>query len=161
MDENDETKPGPGWTERQRRVNSDYHAFNSGNNGNLDNLRNAALGGSANYVALGRYLHYLQDAYSHRGFSNPYIGQAGSNGTDWPGFGGLVVDNTNHDVGKAAEMANATWFAIRDWIKAHKCKCGDQGDTNVHSWWPQVIQFLETSNSQLETKRQILGVPLR
>ena len=72
-----------------------------------------------------------------------------------------MVDNTNHDVGKAAEMAGATWFALRDWIKAHKCRCGDQGDTSVHSWWPIVIQFLETDNGELERKRQILGVPQR
>ena len=106
-------------------------------------------------------MHYLQDTFSHRGFSNPYIGQAGSNGRDLPIFGGLVVDNSNHEVGNAAEMAKATWFAIRDWIKVQKCRCGDQGDTNVHSWWPQLIQFLETDNRELERKRQILGVPRR
>jgi RHS repeat-associated protein len=160
-DENPETSPGPGWTERQRAANSDFHAFNSGNNANLSNLRAGALGGETNFNALGKYLHYQQDAFSHKGFSNPFIGQAGYNGRDLPGFGGLVVDHTNHDVGKAAEMAAATWFAIRDWIRAHKCHCVDQGDTNVASWWPQVIHFLETDNDQLETKRRILGVPAR
>jgi len=160
-DENDDTSPGPGWTARQRKANSDYHAFNKGNNGNLANLRNNSLSGNSNYVGLGMYLHYLQDSYSHKDFSNSYYGQAGSNGTDYPIIGGLVVDNTNHDVGKAAQMASATWFAIRDWIKAKKCKCGDQGDTNVNSWWPQVMEFLKTDNSQLERKRQILGIPSR
>lgn len=161
VDEDAETKPRLGSNEGQRQINSDFHAFNPGNNGNLTNLRNIAFRSAGTVGDLGRYLHYLQDSFSHRGFSSSLIGQAGSNGTDYPLFGGLVVDNTNHDVGKSAEMAGATWFAIRDWIRTKRCKCADQGDTNVHSWWPRVIQFLERDNSELETKRQILGVPLR
>ena len=58
-------------------------------------------------------------------------------------------------------MASATWFAIRDWIKAKKCKCGDQGDMDVNKLWPQLMDFLKTDNGQLERKRQILGVPPR
>ena len=58
-------------------------------------------------------------------------------------------------------MVAATWFAIRDWIKAKKCKCGDQGDTDVNSWWSQAMRFLEADNDDLELKRQILGVPPR
>ena len=161
VDENPETSPGPGWTEGQRQINSELHAFNEGNMKNLSNLRNIAFSKSGTCGDLGKYLHYLQDTFSHRGFNSPYVGQAGSNGIDVPGFGGLVVDNTNHDVGKSAEMVSATWFAIRDWIRAKKCNCGDQGDTGVEKWWPQVISFLEADNDQLETKRQILGVPRR
>jgi len=56
-------------------------------------------------------------------------------------------------------MAAATWFALRDWIKAKKCSCDDQKDTDVHKWWPQLVKFLKTNNDQLETKREILGVP--
>ena len=150
--------PRAGWNEGQRQINSDLHAFNPGNNGNLTNLRNIAFGRGSGYGDLGRYLHYLQDTFSHRGFSSAYYGQAGAIlSLDNP----LAVDFTNHDVGKAAEMAGATWFAIRDWIKAKKCSCGDQGDTDVHKWWPQVIDFLEADNDQLELKRSILGVPRR
>jgi RHS repeat-associated protein len=151
-DEDPETSPGLGWNEGQRQINSDYHAFNSGNNGNLNNLRNIAVGRGSSYGDLGRYLHYLQDTFSHRGFYSPVYGQL---------TGGFAVDDTNNDVGKSAEMAGATWFAIRDWIKAKKCDCGDQGDTGVHQWWPTVIRFLETDNDQLELKRQTLGVPRR
>lgn len=142
-------------------MNSNFHAFNEGNLGNLNNLRSGAFANDADCGELGKYLHYLQDTFSHRGFSSSYIGQAGSNGSDFPGLGGLVVDNTNHDVGKAAEMVSATWFAIRDWIRTRKCNCGDQGDTDVHKWWPQVISFLEADNNQLEAKRQTLDVPQR
>jgi RHS repeat-associated protein len=154
-DEDEETSPGFGWNEGQRQINSDFHAFNNGNNGNLNNLRNIAFGRGSAYGDLGRYLHYLQDTFSHRGFGNSIIGQGQAL------WDVLSVDYTNHDVGKAAEMAGATWFAIRDWIKTKKCECGDQGDTNVEKWWPQVIAFLETDNDQLERKRRILGVPKR
>src|SRR5262249_975917 len=112
VDENPQTSPGPGWTEGQRQINSELHAFNEGNTKNLSNLRNIAFSKSGTCGDLGKYLHYLQDTFSHRGFSSPYVGQAGSNGIDVPGFAGLVVDNTNHDVGKSAEMVSATWFAI-------------------------------------------------
>jgi hypothetical protein len=79
-------------------------------------------------------------------------------------------DKTANDVGKAAQMARATWFAIRDWIKAAKCKCGDQGDTNVGQWWPQVESFLEASggpflreinDGEMARKRQILDLSSR
>ena len=94
---------------RQRQANSDHHAFNEGNAGNERNLWNNALSGPTNYVGLGRYLHYRQDMFSHKGFSSSWYGQFGYNGVDWPVFGGPVVDNTSHDTGKAAEMVAATW----------------------------------------------------
>ena len=119
------------------------------------------MNGRTNYQALGSYLHYLQDTYSHRGFGNSYYGQFGSNGTDVPFLAGFVVDNTNHDVGKSSLMAAATWFAIRDWIKAHKCLCGDQGDTNVAAWWPQVMDFLSKANDDIDGKGGALAVAVR
>ncbi len=161
VDENPATQPWIGGTARQRRINSDSHTFNEGNNGNLANMRNGAMNGGMNYQKFGGYLHYLQDTFSHRGYGNSIIGQFGYNGTDVPFFGGFFVDNTNHDIGKSVQMAAATWFAIRDWIKAHKCKCGDQGDTNVAAWWPQVMEFLNIANGDIEGKRRALDVPRR
>lgn len=161
VDENPDTQPWPGWNARQRQINSDDHGFNPGNTGNLANLRSNAMSGSTNYQSLGSYLHYLQDTFSHRGYGNSYYGQFGYNGTDVPFFGGFFVDNTNHKIGKSAQMAAATWFAIRDWIKAHKCRCGDQGDTNVAAWWPQVMDFLSKDNGDIEGKRRALGLPPR
>lgn len=161
VDENPDTQPWLGWNERQRQINSDSHTFNPGNNGNLSNIRNNAMNGGLNYQKFGAYLHYLQDTFSHAGYGNSFIGQFGHNGTDVPFFGGFFVDNTNHDVGKSAQMAAATWFAIRDWVKAHKCFCGDQGDTNVAAWWPQVMEFLNIANDDIEGKRRALGVPRR
>lgn len=160
IDENPGTEPWIGWDSKQGQTNSDNHAFNPGNS-DLGSLRDRAMNGGTHYVNFGTYLHYLQDSFSHKDYSNSFIGQFGSNGTDIPFFGGFFVDNTNHNVGKSAQMAAATWFAIRDWIKAHKCKCGDQGDTNVQAWWPQVMEFLNKDNSDIEGKRRALGVALR
>src|SRR5437773_11085701 len=110
---------------------------------------------------LGRYLHYLQDTFSHAGFTNSVYGHL---------FGGHGPDKTSNDVGKAAQMSTATWFAIRDWIKTSKCGCGDQGDTHVGDWWPQVMSFLDASGGprgreidpeELEQKRQILDLAPR
>jgi RHS repeat-associated protein len=162
-DENPNSSPGPGfgitpvaWTPFTDRFAQDknavFHTFNPGNNAFLKERWTVACSGNANYVGLGRLLHYIQDSFSHRGFYSPAYGQL---------FGGYAVDDTNNDVGKASDMASATWFAIRDWIKAKKCKCGDQGDTEVHKWWPQVTAFLETDNDEKEKKRQILDVPRR
>ena len=162
-DENPDTSPAPGvtiapvaWVPTIDRFvedkNAGFHAFNPGNNTFLRERWRVACSGNANYVGLGRMLHYLQDSFSHRGFYSPVYGQL---------FGGYAVDDTNNDSGKAADMARATWFAIRDWLKAKKCNCGDQGDTGVDKWWPQVVSFLETDNNEKEAKRQILEVPRR
>ena len=161
VDENPDTEPWLGWNGRQRQINSDNHSFNPGNSGNLFNLHSNAMNGRTNYVVFGTYLHYLQDTFSHRGYDSSLIGQFGSNGTDLPIVGGFLVDNTNHDIGKSVQMAAATWFAIRDWIKVHKCLCDDQGDTSVDTWWPQVMKFLSLPNNDIEGKRQALGVPIR
>jgi hypothetical protein len=105
-----------------------------------------------------RLVHYLQDTLSHAGFENSTIRQAEVLlSLKSP----LAVDYTSADVGKASQMAAATWFAIRDWIRTNKCKCGDQGDTEVNKWFPQVITFLGIEDDQMEPKRLSLDVPGR
>jgi hypothetical protein len=96
--------------------------------------------------------------FSHRGYSNSIIGQLGFNGVDLPLFGGLVVDNTNHDLAKSEDMARATFFAIFEFAKKKNCNCKF---ADLSSWWPQVKAFLETDNGETGKKRQILGVPPR
>ena len=145
-----------------RFKNETYHGLHPGTHQPyLDSLWRRAVNGCPNYVGLGQYLHYLQDTFSHAGYTNSIYGHAP--GGHWP-------DKTASDPGKAAQMASATWFAIRDWIKAAKCKCGDQGDTNVNEWWPQLESFLEASggpyyreidSGETARKRQILDVPSR
>lgn len=157
-DENPDSAPWPGLTERQRRANSDSHAFNPGNQGNLSNLRDAAMSEKANYVRFGRYLHYLQDTYSHRGFENSLYGQAGYNGRDFPIIGFFLVDNTNNNLGSSEEMARATFYAIYNFAKKKRCDCAFPP---LNSWWPRVSAFLMADDGDLEGKRLILGVPPR
>ena len=159
-DENPDTAPGSGVTESQRLKNMNYHALHSGaHQTHLDGLRNAAMNGN-NYVGLGRYLHYLQDTYSHRGYTHSSYGHL---------VGSHKVDKTATDPGKAADMVRATWFAINDWVKGKKCGCGP-ADTNVDTWWPTAMTFLKASGGpwyremnavEVENKRRILGVPQR
>ena len=166
-DEDPATMPSAGLTQRQREINAKYHALHEGSHQPyLDNLWNSAMVGKANYVGFGRYLHYRQDMFSHAAYPNSVYGHL---------FSPLhAADKTRNDVGKAAEMAAATWFAIRDWIRAKKCNCGDEGDTNIGDWWPQVIKFLEAyggtddtdigdeiNAAYLREKIRILNVPPR
>ena len=169
-DENHQTSPAPGVTLIPGPVplpipdrfiqdkNAVFHGFNPGNAQFLKERWNVACSGNLNYVGLGRLLHYLQDTFSHQGFENSTIGQAGFNGVDPPLFGGLVVDNTNWNPGKSADMARNTFFAIYEFAKKKNCKCKF---ADISTWWPQVEEFLRASNWDLEGKRQILDVPPR
>ncbi len=157
-DENPDTAPWIGWTEAHRQANSDNHSFNEGNIGNLSNLRAAAFDGTTNYIALGRYLHYLQDTYSHRGFENPVYGQLGFNGHDFPIVAGFFVDNTNYHLSNSEEMARATFYDLYEFKKKMGCKCTFP---DLNSWWPTVSAFLEADNGDPEKKRIILNVPVR
>ena len=168
-DDNDETSPQPGFTiipviwgvipnKFAQHKNAEFHAFNPGNHVFMNSHWKDACSGKANYVGMGRLLHYLQDTFSHGGFENPVIGQTGFNGVDPPIIGGLVVDNTNWDISKSADMARNTLFALLEFAKHKDCNCSFQ---DMNTWWPQVAEFLRTSNSRKERKREILDVPLR
>jgi len=147
-DENESTAPGPGWTEKQRQQNRDNHDFHPGNHEGQDSpeLRRQAT----NPVGEGRYLHHLQDSYSHEGYESDFYGHL---------FGLHYYDKTASDVPKALRMAGATWRALNDYAKERKCVC--KGQWNA-SWWGQVVAFsrehganfdaLETidSNGELE-----------
>ncbi len=116
------------------------------------------MNGNTNYVGLGRYLHYLQDTFSHSGY-------------DSSSYGHLLdlhyVDKTDSDVEKALRMAVSTWYALRDYARAKKCDClRDWADAS----WSEVRRFANASGGpdyreingyELEIKRQILSVPWR
>ena len=124
-----------------------------------------------NYVGLGRYLHFLQDSFSHAGYESDTWGHARDE---------HYYDKTASDVPKAMRMAGATWNALNEFAK-QKCNCHGAWDP---SWWQQVKDFSEVQtrfpidaaidanyewdNSfspgdpvALDRKRRILGVPLR
>lgn len=157
-DENPDTAPWPGFTVTQALSNADNHAFTQWATSRLNELRRNALSSNHNYVGMGRYLHFLQDTYSHKGYQNMVIGQFGFNGVDVPFFGGFFVDNTNHDLVKSEEMARNTFFAIFQFARNKDCNCKF---ADIRSWWPQVMDFLKADNGDLETKRRILNVPRR
>ncbi|MDQ2976109.1 MAG: hypothetical protein M3R69_11955, partial [Acidobacteriota bacterium] len=159
-DENPSTMPGPGVTPRQRWQNATFHALHEGAQEGVGSpeLWRIALNGSANYVGLGRYLHYLQDTFSHSGYHSSTYGH--SSGWHYP-------DKTKSNPNKAFRMAISTWFALLDYARQKKCKClRDSADVPWNTVW-RFIQasggpaYREINSHELEIKRRILDVPLR
>ena len=133
VDENPKTRPAYGGTERQRQVNAFYHALHPGSHQPyLDThwmIATTSRGG--NLAGLGIYLHYLQDTFSHEGYTDPEWGHAS---------GTHAVDKTDEDVPKAMRMAGATWDALNRFASEKKCGCHGTFDP---SWWKQVKEFVE------------------
>jgi RHS repeat-associated protein len=140
-DENSETSPGPGATSAQRAKNRQFHALGPDGAEGVGSpwLWQEAMTGKTNYVALGRYLHYLQDTFSHAGFHSDIWGHAG------------VIhyyDKTSSDVPRALRMAGATWNALNDYARAKKCGCSGSGDP---SKWQLLSDFFKASEANLNT----------
>ena len=170
MDENVDTRPAYGGDQRQRDVNAFYHALHPGSHQPyLDNhWMIATTGRGGNLTALGWYLHYLQDTFSHEGFTDPKWGHSPRHGATH------YVDKTDSDVPKAMRMAGATWDALNRFASQEKCGCHGKFDP---SWWKQVEEFVKAPGGNwyterrhsieevnpwyLENKRRILGVPVR
>ena len=130
-DENDSTAPGLGFTEKQRQQNREYHDFHPGNYEGVGSpaLLQQAMSGQTNYVGLGRYLHHLQDSFSHAAYESDFYGHV---------FGLHYYDKTDSDVPRALRMAGATWIALNEYAKAKKCGCHGNWDAG---WWQQVVDF--------------------
>jgi hypothetical protein len=157
VDENPQTSPGLGNTQRQRDVNAYYHALHGGSHQPyLDShWKNVTSGGGCNLKAMGIYLHYLQDTFSHAGFTDPTCGHRCF---DWH-----YPDKTDSDVGKAFRMALETWYALKECTKMRGCRCQDWQDAS----WKEVREFnaasgdpdyREINAEELDRKRRILGV---
>src|SRR5215213_5656158 len=99
------------WTNdyRQQGVNIYYHALHPGAQPGVGNrsLWNAATQGDGNLQALGQYLHYLQDTFSHAGYTSPKCGHGCADQH--------LPDHTINDVPMAMNMAGATWNALKDY----------------------------------------------
>ncbi|MFZ0061414.1 MAG: RHS repeat-associated core domain-containing protein, partial [Pyrinomonadaceae bacterium] len=130
-DENADTRPGLGSTASQRERNRKHHALHRGAAEGVGSsqLWQDAMRGNTNYVGLGRYLHYLQDTFSHAGFQSDVIGHLATL---------HYYDKTDTDKPRALRMAGATWNALNEYAKAKKCGCQGRWDP---SWWKQVIDF--------------------
>jgi RHS repeat-associated protein len=160
VDENLETKPAYGSSERQRQVNAFYHGFHPGSHQPyLDAHWRVATTGGGSLSGLGIYLHYLQDTFSHEGYTDPVCGH-GCAMQHYP-------DKTENGVKEAREMVAATWDALNRFAKEKKCGCQGKWD---QSWWRIINDFLnapsgnrlrEINQEELENKRLILAVPRR
>ncbi|MEI7776950.1 MAG: RHS repeat-associated core domain-containing protein [Verrucomicrobiota bacterium] len=183
-DENPNTSPGLGLTEKQRMQNRKYHALHSpwGGPNYLGELWGDATerklglpitdlwGGTppvtmrrnCDLNALGIYLHHLQDTFSHRGFESDVYGHA------------IRIhgnDKTADDYAKSARMAAATWNALLDWVKICRCQCYNDKllgkNLFVAPMGQQLTDFLnasggtpffEINQDEIDRKRGIIGV---
>lgn len=165
-DEDGNKAPGP----FNAKTNVLFHSFgtheqNAARKTELWRLANRRGGMRAR---LGTFLHFLQDSFSHYDYAgNVNTGQARD---------GHSPDHTNVDVGKAMDMALATWDALSRFGSRHGCPC--QGSMSIQDW-QTVRDFInvgynlstdkgrrddfwhEISDEQLRLKIQILGVPWR
>ena len=168
VDENPATSPARGKTKRQRDVNAFYHALHPGSHKPyLDtHWMIATTGRGGNLTALGWYLHYLQDTFSHAGYTDPEWGHA---------LGTHAVDKTDDDWRKSMDMARATWDALLKFAAQRGCDC--QGSPGSDDMWRQVEEFAKASGGgpydrrrysideidpkYLNNKIRILAVPRR
>jgi hypothetical protein len=148
---------------RQQYVNAYYHALHPGSHAPfLAAHWQAATQGAGSLKEFGGYLHYLQDIFSHDGYTSPKCGH-GCKDQHLP-------DHTRTDVEKTLRAAKATWKAIDDFAQ-QKCGCQHQ-DWNPE-WDDRIRRFAEVgypfeverrmfegSDENLLVKKLILGVPL-
>ncbi|HEX7955432.1 MAG TPA: RHS repeat-associated core domain-containing protein [Pyrinomonadaceae bacterium] len=153
-DEDPKTMPGPGWKESswdptgvldqstpdydQQLKNMDYHALHPGAQAGAGSPRlwQGAMQGGGNLQGLGVYLHYLQDTFSHEGFNNPSHGHL---------YGTHRPDKPWSDVGKAMQMAQATWDALNEFARQRECPC--EGGAMPDGMKPVIKQFAEAPTS--------------
>lgn len=155
---------------RQRERHRKYHALTDRENdeGNLAELLGPALkgvnekscGGGQKYrteqlTNFGRYLHYLQDTFSHRDYTHPSYGHA---------LGGHSPDLPHNNVDKAMDMARKTYEVLARYGDKLKC-CTPSPADGGNVQWDKVRQFftlkggskLHSINDQeLDAKRRIL-----
>jgi RHS repeat-associated protein len=160
------TDPRPNFAQQQ--ANIDYHALHEGSHQPyLDMHWNRATAGRGSLAGLGIFFHYLQDTYSHRGFTDPLYGHSPAHG------GSHADDKTDEDPDKAMEMAHATFDYLKKYARDKKGMCDCHDDVN----WHVVRKFVDAPGGNAITRRaydiehvnpwylnnkiQILGVPRR
>lgn len=95
---------------------------------------------SSGHRWVGRYLHYLQDTFSHAGYTSDTNGHSPLNIETGAPWGDHSNDKTASDPEKARRMAGATWKALADYAQAKKCGCAPKWD---NSWWDQINAFID------------------
>jgi len=175
-DENPKYSPGA----RKAFQNDMYHALHPGGHDWHLNFhwQNAINKGKGNAEQMGRYLHYMQDTYSHDGFTNRDWGHSPVSLLEGDAPGTHIHDKTSWDVEKAMRMARATWDVLMKYAKELGCKCDPNAPFDAIA--DQVRKFSEARSGvgwvenlfsideaptftwgYLQNKRRILNVPLR
>ena len=150
--------PDPG----QRYRNIAFHAFGTANQNSqraLELLSQASQYGG-NPFLFGTYLHFLQDAFSHRGFSG---------NETWGHFSELhQADHTSANPKKSMDMARASFDALRTFGRRNGCECNGEPDWGVVQDFINVgysrgnpLDLGNGTDAQLRKKIQLLGVPWR
>lgn len=153
-DDNINTRPGFGGNRpvadprpnyRQQQANIDYHAFHGGDHQPFLDMhwKKATLGTGGDLGGMGIYLHYLQDMFSHFGYTDPLYGHSPAHG------GNHADDKTDEDVEKAIGMARATLDALKRFAMqtGRKCECADTVS------WATVQKFAEAPGGNFITRR--------
>jgi RHS repeat-associated protein len=187
----------------QRRIHEEHHALTSRDKdaGHLAELmKHAAIEEKCDdprrdqvlrdrLTAFGRYLHYVQDIYSHMKYPDPWLGH----GVEWWRQRQNMPDKT-HGIGylpllesllngeftgkepysrvdRAWEMVNRTWEELKEYGRKNKCDCQPTDDNfnRTRSW---IQKFLEADGGPdnksidefpdlIRRKRNFLHVPPR
>jgi RHS repeat-associated protein len=160
---------------RKSYQNSTYHALHSDNHGAyLSSHWRQATAGAGSLEWLGRYLHYLQDMYSHSGYTDTRWGHSPVSIVNGNKGGTHATDKTDDDVVKSRNMVVATWTSLRMYASVKKCKCQKNWTPDM---WPTINDFLNASGggpigrrwesienldpALLDRKIRILGLPRR
>jgi hypothetical protein len=167
----DEYSPGP----MKEFQNEHYHALHPGSHAPyLRRLWARAVEGNGNLEWLGRYLHYLQDTYSHEGYTNSDWGHSPVSALFFDKPGTHATDKTDSDVEKAMRMAEDTWNALKIFAIEKHCQC--DYNKSFDSVRDRIRRFAEAPSGNfferrvntldepsmreyLENKRLILGLP--
>jgi RHS repeat-associated protein len=152
-DENAETMPGPGMTDQQRTQNRVFHGFYPGAMEGVGSplLWQGAMNETRGHRWIGRYVHHLQDTYSHEGYTDDRWGHSPLNVLSGNGeYGDHGNDKTASDPQKAMRMAGATWKALVEYARAKGCNCNPKWD---NTWGNQISDFInvETINPRSST----------
>lgn len=182
-DENPDTLPAAGTTDKQRMQNRIYHGLTPGSAAGVGSslLWQGALNETNGNVWIGRYLHHYQDSYSHDGYTNDVWGHSPLNALLGGSYGDHAVDKTATDPAKAMRMAGGTWIALVKYAKAKGCTCNPKWTDEMSG---QIWDFINVGTSYPRTstidaiggtldnpglgdpdalmrKRRILGLPDR
>ena len=137
-DEDPDTLPGAGRVAQ----NTVFHALHKGAVPGVGSqtLWDNSTKPTPSLKNFGRNLHYLQDTFSHEGFSDPANGH-GPLGKKYDSpfdIGTHSYDKTASDPFKTINMAYSTWKAMKQQA-LQNCNCkGNDWDNN---WFDQIRQF--------------------